>query len=126
MAIALELVDFDDTRRKITRIYKATLSSTYTTSGEVLDFSAATNPSMIPCGPPGYGAAVADAQIKVPNNGNGYMFRTAKGTTLINGVLRIYESGADGGDLDEISGSIPAALTDDANIFVYLTLPNGF
>lgn len=126
MSIALNLHSVDSTRRRIVRVYKATLSGTYTASGEVLDFSAATDTNFLGRAKPGYGAKIAEAQLSMLNpNGNGYTFRVAKGTTLINGVLRIYEAGADGGDLDEVSGSLPAALTDDADVYIQLSLPVG-
>lgn len=126
MSIALALIDVDSTRRKIKRTYQATLSGTYTGSGEVLDFSAATNPNLLPVQAIGYGALIGDQILAILTQGNGYVYRVAKGTTFNNGVLRVYESGADGGDLDEISGSIPAAVTGDTNILIEVTMPTGF
>lgn len=126
MSIALALQSVDSTRRRIVRTYKATLSGNYTASGEVLDFSAATDPYFLGKAKPGFGATITEAQLSLPNpSGNGYNFRVQKGATLNASVLRIYESGGDGGDHDEISGAMGAALTDDANVFIQLSLPVG-
>lgn len=130
MAIALELIDFDPTRRKIKRIYRATLSGDYVALGMPIDFTLATNPKYLECSPaPGYGISMSDdkVQLEVDNNGNGYMFRTEKGTDFTNSLFRIFESGADGGDLDEIAAAaLPAAVSDDTNIIITLTTPVGF
>ena len=128
MAAALSLVHWDSTRRKVKRIYKVTLSGSYTALGDVLDFTAATAtgfPNVSPA--PGYGAGVTNADFIVHNPGGvGYLFRVEKGTTFANWKFRIFQSDDAVDPLDEISGSIPSDLTGDANIFIELILPNGY
>lgn len=128
--VTLALQSIDSSRRFITRKYLCTLADDYAALGMVLDFTAATNPNFLEGAVPGYGAVITDDNVKLslPNpNGNGYTFRIQKGTTFANSVLRIYESGADGGDLDEIAtAALPAAVSGDANIYIELTTPVGF
>lgn len=125
MALALALQFQDASRRRAVNAYKVTASGSYTTGGDTVDLTAATNPNNLPKSgwgrkPDGY---------RVANCPAGYVAKLVPQTSteLDDGyLLQFFESGADGGDLDEIAASTyPVGISGDTSIIIEFSGPIG-
>lgn len=120
MAVAAVVVNVEKGQKTITRTLLLTFSGSYSTGGETLDLTA---------------VAVTGQNIEASqfhrnpifgriNKGGcgGYLPELIKGAALTNWLIKFYESGADGGDLDEIAAAeYPAGITTaDADFYVDL------
>lgn len=122
MAVAFDIVDVENSQKSIVKTGILTFSGNYVSGGDTLDLTAATSVARIEGfqfrSNPRFGAILKGAI-------GGYVLELIKGSGLTNWLVKVYESGADGGDLDEIAAAgVPSGLTDnDADLFIQFTEP---
>lgn len=106
MALALALQKIESSRRHIKWIYKVTPSSTYTTDGDTIDFTTATNPNALPDAIPH--RVPADQDVSILAVKGGYTADFSAGTTLANAKMLFYSAAA-----TQLTGSAayPAGMT---------------
>jgi hypothetical protein len=90
--------------------YKVTLSVNYAAGGQLIDFSAATNPKVLPNAFPGR----APANVKVENAPDGYNVEVIPGVALNDWKLKIWSTA----DTELAAGAYPANLAADANFVI--------
>lgn len=108
MAVALDIIAVDKGQKNFTKTATVTFSGNYVTGGATLDLTAVTSLARIEAAQ--FHRNPLFARV---NKGAiaGYVMEIIKGTLLTNWLIKIYESGADGGDLDEIAqAAYPAAI----------------
>ncbi len=109
MALSFTLTDFWDDSRRLHVIGSIAASGSYSTGGDTLDLSTAALQSL---SPPIGGAVEVEGDA-------GFDYRWVSGTTLANGKVKIFQTGAAlSGPLAELAaGAYPAAITGDAIAF---------
>lgn len=117
MAVALQVLSVDVTRRKKRITYKVTFSGNYATGGDTANLSAATNPKFLPGAYPSRAPEVVDI-IGNPG-GNGAEF--VLGTTMANGAIKQFSAA----NTELGAGAYNAAVTGDANIQLEAYWPLG-
>lgn len=117
MALALDIVAVDNEQQSFRKTGVITFSGSYSTGGDTLDLTAVTSDAKIPAAKfhrnPTFGRIDKGAIA-------GYVVEIVKSSSLTTWKIKVYESGADGGDLDEIAASsYPSAIT-DADVDMYV------
>jgi hypothetical protein len=116
MAVALQVVSVDNTRRKKRITYKPTFSGNYTNpGGDTLDFTAATDPNFKNARIP----AVAPEFIEINGNPGGNGAEGIPGTTAANGKIKLFSSV----NTELAGGAYNAAVTGDVNVTITAVFP---
>jgi hypothetical protein len=104
-----------DESQKVINVYGVfTASGSYTLGGDTLDFTKVTNPII----PSSYVPLQVYIQSQNPSGVSGYLYSWRPGTTLANGKMQVFTSGASGSPHSELAaGAYPVGVTGDAIVF---------
>lgn len=116
MSVALALVGIDQTRRNTRRTFSLTFSGNYTTGGDTINFTTATNPQNQPAA-----LAFGSAPLVFSLSGSidGYTVEMVPGSGLTNWKIKIFS--ASGTELS--AGAYPAGISGDTNLQLTIVNP---
>ncbi len=112
MAIALNVISIDRTRRKLRVVFAMTFSGNYSTGGDIIDFTKATDTSFL-----GYRIPrIAPEVIEVNGAPGGTDIEAVIGTTNANSKIKQFTAGSgNAAPVEQTAGALPAAVTGDLN-----------
>jgi hypothetical protein len=111
MSAALQIQSVTRPSRGGKRIrYKVTLSNNYAAGGQVIDFTAATNPKALPAAFPGR----SPDSVTVDNLPDGHNVEVIPGVAMNDWKLKIWTTA----DTELAAAAYPANLAADANFFI--------
>jgi hypothetical protein len=118
MAVALAVTRISHTRRHKEIEYKPTFSGNYSTNGDTLDLTAATNPLFLPGGKPGQ---ALPESLQVVGNPGGDGAEGVIGATNATHKIKMFSAA----NTELAAAAYNAAVTGDTNVRIVAVFPTG-